>query len=88
MFRPYKVIIRSSNKTDPRAVLCFTALWDPKCLQGFVTECKVHTFVYMNLCDSWICLLGGPDDDLVRLKHVALTNILFYCILVKCCVID
>ena len=31
MFRPYKVIIRPSKKTDPRAVLCFAALWDPKC---------------------------------------------------------
>ena len=33
MFRPYKVIIRPSKKTYPRAVLCFTALWDPKRLQ-------------------------------------------------------
>jgi len=32
MFWPYKVIIRPSKKTDPRAVLCFTALWDPKCI--------------------------------------------------------
>jgi len=29
MFRPYKVIIGPSKKTDPRAVLCFTALRDP-----------------------------------------------------------
>ena len=24
------------------------------------------------------CLLGGPEDDLIRSKHVALTSILFY----------
>ena len=33
MFRPYKVIIRPSKRTEPRTVLCLTALWDPKCLQ-------------------------------------------------------
>ena len=49
MFRPYKVIIMPSRKTDPRAVLCFTALWDPKCLLVFVTECKVRKFVYIEL---------------------------------------
>ena len=48
MFRPYKVIIRPSKKTDPRAELPFTALCDPKCLQVFVTECKVLKFVNMN----------------------------------------
>ena len=40
MFRPYKIIIRPSKKADQRAAVCFTALWDPKCLQVFVTECK------------------------------------------------
>jgi len=58
MFRPYMVIIRSSKKTDPTAALCFTALWDPKCLQVFVTECKVHKFVYMNLCEG----LNRPEE--------------------------
>ena len=48
MFRPYKVI-RPSKKTEPRAVLCFTALRDPKCLLVFVTECKVHKFIYIEL---------------------------------------
>ena len=49
MFRPYKVIIRPSKKTDPRAVLYFTALWDPLYLHAFVTECKVHKLVYIAL---------------------------------------
>ena len=47
MFRPYKVINRPSKKTDPRAVLCFTALWDPKCLQVFVTECIKYISLYI-----------------------------------------
>jgi len=27
-----------------------------------------------NVNNSWICLLGGPEDDLIRPKHVALTK--------------
>jgi len=48
MFRPYKVILRPSKKTDP-TVVC-----------------------YINSC--WLCLLGGPEDDLIRSKHVVLTK--------------
>jgi len=59
MFRPYKVILRTSKKTDPRFVY-FIALCDPKHLQGFAMKHK----------NSWICLLGGPEDDLIRSKHV------------------
>ena len=43
MFRPYKVVLRPSKKTDPRE-------------------------------NSWICLLGGPEDNLIRSKHVAMTK--------------
>ena len=25
-----------------------------------------------------LCFLGGPEDDLIRSKHVALTSIIFY----------
>ena len=46
MFRPCKVILMPSKKTS-KSCLGFTALWDPKCLQVFVTECKVHRLVYI-----------------------------------------
>ena len=47
MFRPYKVILRPSKKTNPRV---------------------------MFINNSWTCLLGGSEDDLIRSKHVALTK--------------
>ena len=28
--------------------------------------------------NSWICLLGGPEDDLIRSKHVALTKYIIF----------
>ena len=38
------------------------------------------------ISNSWICLLGGPEDDLIRSKHVALTKytIFFYINTVLC----
>jgi len=53
MFRPYKVSLRPSKKTDPRVV---------------------YISLQWNINNSWFCLLGGPEDDLIRLKHVALTK--------------
>ena len=35
MFRRYKVIMRPSKKTDPRAVLYFTAFWSPTLMMTF-----------------------------------------------------
>ena len=67
MFRPHKVIIRPSKKTDPTAVLFFTALWDLKCLQVFVAECKVHKFVYMNLCDGFDVKVRAYSEMMVWL---------------------
>ena len=31
-------------------------------------------FMFMHINNSRICLLGGPEDDLIRSKHVALTK--------------
>ena len=47
MFRPDKVILRPSKKTDSRVV-------------------------YKH--NSWICLLGGSEDNIIRSKHVDLTK--------------
>jgi len=54
MFQPYKVILRPSKKTDPRAV-CFIALWDLKCfqkqklvsLQIVLYECEINIYKFM-----------------------------------------
>jgi len=55
MFRPYKIILRPSKKTDPRVVYV-----------------SLHCGIPNETNNSWICLLGGPEDDLIRSKHVAL----------------
>jgi len=54
MFRPYKVILRPSKKTDLR-----------------VAYVSLHCG---NINNSWMSLLGGPEDDLIRSKHVAVTK--------------
>ena len=42
-----------------------------------------------NINKSWICLLGGPEDHLIRSKHVALTKYdIFIVYKIKCSVID
>ena len=38
-----------------------------------------------NINSYCICFLGGPEDDLIRSKHVALTSILRYGILTSWC---
>jgi len=38
--------------------------------------------------NSWICLLGGPEDDLIGSKHVALTKHTIFVYKIKCFVID
>jgi hypothetical protein len=64
MFRPYKLIQRSKKKTDPRAVnvslYCGFPFWIPQYNATLTTLGSVF--------------LGGPEDDFIRSKHVALTK--------------
>ena len=74
MFRPYKVILRPSNKTDPRAVYVLLHCGIPNAykfmLQGSHNAVKHKQFLGLS---SW-----RAEDDLIRSKHVALTSTLFY----------
>ena len=89
-------LIRSSSGPPGRQIqeLCSIALWDPKCLQ-LVNHLGSHNALWDPKCltsckhlgshnamehNSWICLLGGPEDHLIRLKHVPWQTILFLCI--------
>ena len=49
MFRPYKVILRSSKKTDPRAVYVLLHCGIQNAYQFLLQECKVHKLVYIEL---------------------------------------
>ena len=46
------------------SVTILVSIWDPT--------------MQWNTNSYWICFLGGPEDVLIRSKHVALTSILFY----------
>ena len=69
MFRPYKVILRPSKKTDPRTV--YVSLHCGISNAFGIPQCS-ETYTALG------CFLGGTEDDLKRSKHVALTSILFY----------
>ena len=44
-----------------------------------IAQCN-HSFIHSLHCtmkhkkNSWICLLGGLEEDLIRSKHVAITK--------------
>jgi len=35
---------------------------------------ELFVSLHYGINNSWICLLGGPEDELIRSKHVALTK--------------
>ena len=77
MFRTYKVILRPSKKTDPRVICVSLHCGIPNIYKFLLEKCKIHCLCilhFSNKNNSWICLLGGPEDDLIRSKHVALTK--------------
>ena len=83
MFRPYKIILRPSKKTDPRVVYVSLHCGITNSFMFLLEKCKIHCLYilhFSNKNNSWICLLGGPEDDLIRSKHVALTKKNYFCI--------
>ena len=49
MFRPYKVILRPSKKTDTRDVYVSLHCGIPNASKLLLEKCKVHNFVYVDL---------------------------------------
>jgi len=47
MFRPYKVILSPSKKTDPRLVYVLLHCGIPNAYKFLLEECKVHNLVYV-----------------------------------------
>ena len=41
-----------------KSYLYFNALWDPKCLQIILQECKIHKFVYIEIYVTVLALKG------------------------------
>jgi len=59
--RHVSTFIRSSSgplRKEIKSCLYFSALWDPKCLQIILQECKVHKFVCIEICETVLALKG------------------------------
>ena len=41
-------------------------------------HCIVGSQMQWNINNSWISLLGGPEDDLISSKHVTLTKYIIF----------
>ena len=41
----------------------FNAMWDPKCLQFILQECKIYQFVYIRI---YVTVLALKDKDYLR----------------------
>ena len=53
MFRPYKVILRPSKKTDPRVNYVSLHCGIPNAYKFLLEKCKTHKLVYVELCDGF-----------------------------------
>jgi len=49
MFRPYKVILRASKKTEPRVVYVSLHRGIPNASKFLLEKCKIHKIVYVEL---------------------------------------
>jgi len=49
MFRPYKVILRPSKKTDPRVVYVSLHCGIPNASKVLLEKCKIHKLVHVEL---------------------------------------
>ena len=58
MFRPLLGHLQTLWKNGSKSYLYFNALWDPKCSQIVLQECKIHKFVYIEICVTVLELKG------------------------------
>ena len=60
MFRPYKIILRPSKKTDPRFVCVSLHCGIPNGYKFLLEKCKIHKLVYVELCDCFDISIWDP----------------------------
>jgi len=58
MFRPLLDDLQTIWESRSKSYLYFNALWDPKCLQIVLQEFKIHKFVYIKICVTFLALKG------------------------------
>ena len=58
MFRPLLGHLQALWENGSKSYLYFDVLWDPKCLQIVLYDCKIHNFVYVVICGTVLTLKG------------------------------
>ena len=58
MFRLLLGYLQALWENRSKNYLYFDALCDPKCLQIVLQECKIHKFVYSEICVTVLALKG------------------------------
>jgi len=58
MFRPLLGHLQAFWEIRSKSYLYLNALWDPKCLQIVLYDCKIHTFLYVVMCVTVSALKG------------------------------
>jgi len=56
MFRPLLGHLQALWENRSQSYLYFSALWDPKCLQIVLQECKIHKFRYIKVSVAVLAL--------------------------------
>jgi len=58
MFQPLLGHLQALWENRSKSYLYFNSLWDPKCLQIVLKECKIHTFLYIEIRVTVLALKG------------------------------
>jgi len=74
MFRPNKVILRPSKKTDPGIVYVSLHCGIPNAYKFLLEKCKMHKLVYVELCDGFDIMVvkGVPIATEIRISLIIL----------------
>jgi len=56
MFRPLLGHLQAIWENRSKSYQYFNVLWDPKCLQIVLQECKTYKFVYIEICVTVLAL--------------------------------
>ena len=70
MFRPLLGHLQALWENRSKSCLYFNALWDTKCLQIVLCDCKIHKFVYVGICVAVIAL--DKHSNIYKLMYFTL----------------
>jgi len=66
MFRPLLGHLQALWENRSKSYLYFNALWDPKCLQIVLYDCKIGKFVHVVICVTVLALQSEKLSEMVE----------------------